>query len=215
MSPDPLSLHWRDVSVPLGASLPTWPGDPTLQVAHFLSHDAGDGVQASKLSLSAHTGTHMDSMRHFIRDGRTMSDWAPADTVGLARVVDLREDAMIEASALEPLDLQPGERVLFRTRNSSLPWFSRPFDAGFACFTPAAAALLAARGIRAVGIDYLSVGNLENGVAVHHHLLGAGIWIIEGLYLAEIPAGRYEMVCLPVRLADADGVPCRVLLRPA
>lgn len=215
MNPDALSLRWRDVSVPLGPALPTWPGDPRLETRYFRSYDAGDPLQATALSLSAHTGTHMDSMRHFVRDGRTMSDWVPADTVGAARVVEIRNDTSIDVDDIAPLDLQPGERVLFRTRNSDHPWFSAPFNERFICFTEASAAYLAARGVRTVGIDYLSVGNAVNGVAVHNHILGAGIWIIEGLYLADVPAGRYEMLCLPVKLAEADGVPCRVLIRPA
>ena len=214
-SADALACHWRDISVPLGADLPTWPGEPLLAISHFGSYDHGHIFQATQLSLSAHTGTHMDSMRHFVRGGRTMSDWQPADTVGAARVIEIAHDEAIQVEELAAHDLQAGERVLIRTRNSRQPWFTRPFDERFVCFTADSAAYLASRQVRAVGIDYLSVGNTTNGVVVHKHILGAGIWIIEGLYLNDVPPGRYEMLCLPVHLADADGVPCRVLIRPA
>lgn len=214
-SHDTLASGWRDVSVPLGPNLPTWPGDPPLSISCFGSFDRGDAFQATQLSLSAHTGTHMDSMRHFMPGGRSMCDWVPADTVGAARVIEIAHEQAIPVSELAAHDLQPGERVLFRTRNSRLPWFTRPFDAQFVCFTEESAAFLASRQLRTVGIDYLSVGNTANGTVVHNHILGAGIWIIEGLYLDEVAPGPYEMICLPVRLAAADGVPCRVLLRNA
>lgn len=212
--PDTLGQGWRDVSVPLAASLPTWPGDPQLAISHFGSFEAGNPFQATALSLSAHTGTHMDSMCHFISGGRTMCDWTPEDTVGAVRVVEIRNPIAIGIDELESIDLRPGERILFRTANSSTHWFSQPFNERFICFSDESAEYLASRKIRTVGIDYLSVGNTTNGVVVHNHILGAGIWIIEGLYLGESPPGEYEMLCLPVRLSDADGVPCRVLLRP-
>jgi arylformamidase len=209
-----LSDGWIDVSVPLGASLPTWPGDPRLEIRHFGSYERGDQFQATALSLSAHTGTHMDSMRHFIRGGRTMSDWVPGDTVGAVRIVQLETPGPISIAALEQCELRAGERILFRTVNSSTRWYAEPFNEGFVCFTAESAEYLASRQIRTVGVDYLSVGNTSNGVAVHNHILGAGIWIIEGLYLGDVAPGAYEMICLPVKLAEADGVPCRVLVRP-
>ncbi len=209
---DTLGLDWMDISVPLSPLLPTWPGDPTLNISLFASYDKGHPCQVTELSLSAHTGTHMDSMRHFIKNGSTMTEWRPEYTIGLVKVFEVK-GTTIPVDSLKTFDLQEGDRVIFKTNNSSSPWFQEPFNYNFVCFNDESAAFLASKNIMTVGIDYLSVGNTQNGVVVHNHILGANIWIIEGLYLANIATGVYEMLCLPVKLDQADGVPCRVLLR--
>lgn len=209
---DTLGLDWMDISVPLSPMLPTWPGDPTLNISLFASYEQGHPCQVTALSLSAHTGTHMDSMRHFIKEGSTMSDWKPEYTIGLVKVFDIKGPT-ISVDDLKNLDLEEGDRIIFKTANSSTKWYEEPFNYNFVCFNADSAAYLASKKVITIGIDYLSVGNTENGVVVHNHILGANIWIIEGLYLANIAAGIYEMLCLPAKLDKADGVPCRVLLR--
>lgn len=85
----------------------------------------------------------------------------------------------------------------------------------FVYISEQAAAYLAETGVRTVGIDYLSVGGYHaDGAKIHRILLGAGIWIIEGLDLSAAPAGQYEMICLPVKLHGSDGAPARAILRP-
>ena len=69
--------------------------------------------------------------------------------------------------------------------------------------------------MRTVGVDYLSVGGYRvDGARIHRILLEAGIWIIEGLDLSAVSAGRYEMVCLPLKLHEGDGAPARAIVRP-
>ena len=66
-----------------------------------------------------------------------------------------------------------------------------------------------------VGVDYLSIGGWDkDGVEVHQVMLGAGIWVIEGLNLAKIKPGRYDLICLPLKIEGSDGAPARALLRP-
>jgi arylformamidase len=156
----------------------------------------------------------MDAPRHFIADGETI-DQMPLDAgVGPCRVIALDCADQITAADLRPLRLRPGERVLFKTRNSQRDAELRAFDRDFISLRADAAAFLAKRRVRFVGIDYLSVGGYEkDGVETHRHLLGAGIWIVEGLDLRAFEPGRYDMICLPLKLAGADGAPCRVLLR--
>src|SRR5699024_9314371 len=121
----------------------------------------------------------------------------------------------VSRHALESADIRAGERLLLKTRNSDRLWSGREFDPRFTALSLEAAHWLATRPIRLLGIDYLSVGPYhDEGAEVHRALLGAGIWIIEGLNLMAVEPGRYELICLPLRLADADGAPARALLRP-
>jgi hypothetical protein len=115
---------------------------------------------------------------------------------------------------LAGLDPRPGERLLFRTRNSPRCWEVAPrFVEDFVHLSTEGARWLAERKPALVGIDYLSVGGFHQGAEAHQALLGAGVWIIEGLDLTAVEPGDYDLVCLPLRLEGADGAPARALLR--
>lgn len=206
--------RWIDCSVPLSLRIARWPGDapPRLRVRKSLRR--GDRCNGSALALSSHAGTHMDAPFHFIAGGATI-ERLPLDAVaGPARVLAVRGDRVREAD-LRRARLRRGERVLFRTRNSARRWWERPFDPGYAFVSEEAARWLAARRARCVGIDYLSVaGFREDPAATHRALLGAGVWIIEGLDLTRVRPGRCELICLPLKVVGADGAPARAIVRP-
>lgn len=214
MSHTALQDNWIDVSVSIAPELPTWPGDLGLELRQHYAIEKGDIANVMHLSMPNHIGTHMDAPRHFIKDGITMSAWQAQFTVGRVAVYEIEDPHQISLEALKQLPLKKGDRALFKTKNSSWEWFKAPFVEEYVHFSEAAAAYLAEVGIQTVGVDYLSVGGMKNGIEVHHHILGAGIWIIEGLFLRDITPGTYEMICLPLKLKDADGAPARVLLRP-
>jgi arylformamidase len=102
---------------------------------------------------------------------------------------------------------------LFRTRNSEL-WAQgeASFDEGFVAINEDAAQWIVSRGMRLVGIDYLSVGAWGNTVPTHEILLGAGVIALEGLDLSRVPPGEYQLVCLPIKIAGGDGAPARAIL---
>jgi arylformamidase len=204
---------WIDVSVDLCSELPTWPGDPTLNISKFADMDKGKVCNVTQLSLSAHTGTHMDSPRHFVKDGKTMSDWPLESTTGVVKVFEITDKESIKVAEIKDFDIQKGDKVIFKTPNSSYEWFKQPFNNNFVCFSTEAAEYLAKKQIMTVGIDYLSVGGLKNGVEVHNFMLNAGLWIIEGLYLKDIKPGRYELLCMPIKLKGADGAPARAFMK--
>lgn len=215
MTATALGEGWIDVSVPVRDGMVYWPDDPPVEIGLSLDMGAGDPANVTKLKMSAHTGTHMDAPRHFLPDGEGI-DAAPTDAVmGAARVIGIDDPHAITAEELADHDVRAGERVLFRTRNSNRRWWEQGFDPGFIHIEPDAAELLAATGVRTVGVDYLSVGGSDSGAEVHLVLLRAGVWIIEGLDLSSVAPGDYELVCLPVRLARCDGAPARALLRPS
>jgi arylformamidase len=207
--------EWIDISVPLRNGMVCWPGDQGFRIQRDRAISLGDNANLSSFSTTAHIGTHMDAPLHFI-DGAPGIDQTPPDTlIGPARVVEIRDEKSIRAAELERLDIKDGERILFRTRNSSWDWASQEFNADFVSISPDGARLLAARRVSFIGVDYLSVGSYggSEGHEVHRILLGARIAIVEGLDLRNVEAGDYDLICLPMKLAGADGAPARAVVR--
>jgi arylformamidase len=206
---------WIDVTIPLRNGMPGWPGDMPFErtLTHTIAGGAGNNL--SQFSSSAHAGTHMDAPLHFLADAPSMDALPIEAVVGRARVVQIRDADAVRPEELEAHALQPGARVLFRTRNSERRLAEREFAADFVYVSPDAARYLVQRGVRTVGVDCLSVGAFReaSGRETHRVLLGAGIWIIEGLNLADVEPGDYELICLPLRLVGSDGAPARAVLR--
>lgn len=204
-----------DVTVPIRVGMPIYEGDPALSVEPWSAISKGDSANVSFLHFGAHTGTHVDAPAHFIA-GASKIDSLPLDVLlGPARVIRVPDDRMeIDPEFLSGCDLTNVTRVLFHTRNSS--FWNEGFRKDFTHVLPEAAELLVARGIKLVGNDYLSVEKFHSG---HHRthltLLRNDVVIVEGLNLSDVPAGDYELLCLPLKIADGagDGAPARVVLR--
>ena len=203
-----------DISVPLRSGMVHWPDNPPVRIERMLDMERGDVANVSKISLGSHTGTHMDAPIHFVRAGEGM-DRLPLDaTIGRARLVEIQDPVSIKPDELSQHGIGRGERVLFKTRNSSLGWWTQDFIEDFVYVSQEAARYLADREVRTVGVDYLSVGGFRrDGVETHQVLLGAGIWVIEGLDLSRVEPGEYELICLPLKVEDGDGAPARAILR--
>ena len=206
---------WIDVSVPLRSGMVHWPDNPPVQIERTLSIEHGDVANVSKISMGAHTGTHMDGPIHFVREGQGLDEMPLTATIGRARVIEIRDPGSIKLDELRPHRLQRGERILFKTQNSARRWSSENFMEDFVYISQGAARYLADRGIQTVGVDYLSVGGFrKDGEETHLALLEAGTWVIEGLELSEVEPGEYELICLPVKIERSDGAPARAILRP-
>jgi arylformamidase len=136
--------------------------------------------------------------------------------IGPARVIQISQNvSKVSEAELRDKNVQPGERLLLKTRNSRSRWDNRDFQPDFVALSASGARFLADRGVQLIGIDYLSIGLFEgDGMETHHVLLKAGIWIVEGLNLENVPEGNYDLVCLPLRIEGSDGSPARVVLRP-
>jgi arylformamidase len=195
-----------DISVPIRPGMVTYPGDPDVRLERVMSIDDGDVANVSRLDFGAHTGTHVDAPVHFVAGGAG-AEALPLDVlVGPARVVDATALDRLDAESLSSLQLA-GERIVLKTRNSEL-WARDTFSEEFLSFTGDGAAYLVERGVRLVGIDYLSVGGEE----AHVTLLEAGVVAVEGLDLRGVEPGEYQLVCAPLKLVGSDGAPARVLL---
>lgn len=191
-----------------------WPGDPAFHIERVEDQEKGDVATVSKMTLGVHTGTHMDAPLHFIRNARSIDEIPLDATMGRARVIEIGDTKSIKRQELPGHAISAGERILFKTVNSDRAWTSDEFEENFVFISQDAARYLAERGIRCVGVDYLSVGGFrEDGPETHHALLEAGIWIIEGLNLKGIAPGEYELACLPLKLVGSEGAPARAILR--
>jgi arylformamidase len=206
---------WIDISVPLHSGMAHWPDNPPVAIERVMSIDRGDKANVSKLSMGAHTGTHMDAPVHFLPEGKGIDTMPLVATIGLARVIEIQDIESIKPGELQSHQIQSGERILFKTRNSSRCWQTDNFVEDFVYISQEAARYLAAQQIQTVGVDYLSVGGFfKDGTETHQALLSAGIWIIEGLNLSNVQPGLYELICLPLRITGGDGTPARAILRP-
>jgi len=202
-----------DVSVPLDSNLPTYPGNTPFTLEAVKRIRDGGSSNVSSLHMSAHAGTHVDAPRHFFDNG-SGTDALPLDLlIGRARVVEVLSRKGIAAEDLSKLDLSEDIRLLIKTYNSRL-WGSPTFHADYVGMTESGARLLVDRGVKVVGVDYLSVEEFKKpGAPAHHVLLGGGTIVIEGLNLRDVEPGVYDLVCLPLRIVGADGAPARVVLR--
>ncbi|MHB8520571.1 MAG: cyclase family protein [Limisphaerales bacterium] len=206
--------EWIDISVPLYSGMVHWPDNPPVEIKRMLDMDCGALCNVSTVSMGSHTGTHMDAPLHFVRTGVGLDRMPLTATIGPARVIEIRDRESIKPGELRPHKIRRGERILFKTRNSTRSWKSDAFDEDFVYISQEAARFLAERGVQTLGVDYLSVGGFKrDGVETHQALLGAGIWIIEGLNLAKVKPGKYELVCLPLKVRNGDGGPARAVLR--
>jgi RpiB/LacA/LacB family sugar-phosphate isomerase len=200
----------HDISVAIHGDMHVYEGNPGVNLERDSAIASGAHANVSRLELGVHTGTHVDAPLHFI-DGAEGTESLDLDTlIGATRVVDATAVAGdLDAEAVGSLELPLGfTRVLFKTRNSQL-WERSSFSRDFVRLTGSGARLLIARGVRLVGIDYLSIGDGD----AHRELLGAGVIALEGLDLRGVEAGSYELVCLPLRLEGSDGAPARAILR--
>jgi arylformamidase len=196
-----------------------WPGDVTIKIERRRSMDRGDAANNSAISLGVHTGTHMDAPKHFIKDGRSIDKLPLETSVGPARVIEIKDKISIKPEELKQHNIKKGERILFKTVNSPRCWQTDAFVNDFVFVTRDAAQFLVDAGVILIGVDYLSVGSpLDPEKTMrpdtHQILLGAGLYLIEGLNLTDVKAGNYNLICLPLKLMDAEGCPVRAILQP-
>lgn len=205
-------MRIHDITVPLSADLPVYPGDPAITIESWSSIAAGDSSNVARITLCTHSGTHLDAPRHFIDNGRSVDD-IPLDLlVGKALVVELRGVKLIGRQELERQRIKGAERILLKTDNSRL-WSQPGFDEEYAALSVEGARYLLETGVKLVGVDYLSVEKFGGNGEVHRALLDNGVLILEGVNLADVAPGEYELICLPLKIKGADGAPVRALLR--
>ncbi len=203
-----------DISVGVSPDIPVWPGDPPVILEQIKSIKGGEAANVSHLQAGVHVGTHIDAPLHFVEGGRSVDAIPLKSLMGRAYVVDLRKADILDAATLEAARIPPRtRRLLFRTRNSEY-WArgERRFQRDYIAVDTSGAEWLVQKGVRLVGVDYLSVAPFKDEVATHKILLEAEVVILEGLNLARVSKGRYTLYCLPVKLMGSEGAPARAVL---
>jgi arylformamidase len=189
----------------------------------------GDKVTMSKLQVTSHAGTHIDAPLHFVPKGGTI-DEMPLDTmIGPARVIEIKDPESLKLEEMVPYDVQRGERIIFKTQNSTRLYQTDEFSEEYVFVSYEAAEHLVNRGIVLVALDYLSICKYETEAEwdsvteyltksdmhrVHRIFLENGIYILEAVNLSGVEPGEYELICLPIKLERGDAGLARAVLRP-
>jgi arylformamidase len=200
-----------DISRDLREGMTVWPGDQKFRSRWSSRLRAGDPCNVSAITMSVHAGTHLDAPYHYDDSGTDVASMPLQPYLGPARVIFLTADECIRVSDLSGMEWQGVERVLFKTE-SGLPARSR-FNRNYVFLLEDAAEFLARKGIILLGTDAPSVDAYDSkSMPVHRILLARGVAILEWACLTDVPAGDYELVCLPLKLAGLDGSPVRAIL---
>lgn len=204
-------MNWIDISRPLAPGAPTWPGDTPFHYEVSWPKSESGSVNVGKLTMSLHTGTHVDAPYHFDDDGNKILDLPIEIYIGPAIVLDVSGKQSVGAADLDGIDLTGVERLLLRT--GSWPDPGR-FPSDICYLRSDLAPFLAEQGIRLIGVDVPSVDPLDSKeLPAHHSLHACHIHILEGLLLDHVEQGQYELIALPLPLVQADGSPVRAVLR--
>jgi arylformamidase len=204
-----------DITLTISPDIPTWPGDPSVVLERTTSIDEGADTNLTRMNMCVHTGTHVDAPYHFLGgDTPTVEKLSLKILSGRTYILHVPDCDIITAKILDKAEIPPRtRRILFKTRNSEY-WARQAlgFQTNFVALSPDAAEWLVNRGVKLVGIDYLSIAPFQDGRKTHEILLKAGIVVIEGLDLSGVSQGRYTLHCLPLKLAGCDGAPARAIL---
>jgi arylformamidase len=201
-----------DVSVLVRPGTPEWPGDVPYSCGWTCRIADGAAINLSHTAGSPHVGTHADAPLH-VRDGWPASDLLPLTAfLGPAVVIDVSDepDGPLALDA-DDARLVGCERLILRTGRTIANGF---FPASWPVLAAPVAAVLAARGVRLIGVDAPSVDVRDSkALDVHHALFGGGAYVLENLDLRAVEPGRYELIALPQRLEGLDAAPVRAVLR--
>jgi arylformamidase len=214
---------WIDISYPLSNGMVHWPNDNLPpHIDWILDKAKGSMAYMLQLNINGRHGTHVSAPCHYmaeqIPNNRMSVDEMPLDAIlGPARVIEIKSKISIEPKELEPYNIQAGERILFKTVNSSY-YKKGKFVPEYVYVSQAAANYLVDKQVSVIGMDYFATGgpfkDLPSVDKVHITLLGHGIWLLEAIDLSRVQAGQYEIYCLPILVKDADAAPARAALRP-
>ncbi|MDT8445721.1 MAG: cyclase family protein [bacterium] len=205
-------MKYYDLTLSHSDQLALWPQDPPFVRDYIYQLEAGDPVTISRLSFSSHLGTHVDAPLHFYAEGASVDQLDLEILIGPALVVDCGGAQVVDRALIEGLlEGRRPARLLLKTKNST--YLKEPqLRSDWVGLKTDAAQWLVEMGVQFIGIDYLTIGSPQDNMPVHKALLSAPVIIAEGLDLLEVPAGLYQLICLPLKVTGGDGAPARVVL---
>ena len=170
-----------------------------------------NGYQEGSIEMDLHLGTHVDMPIHILPDGHDSSSFDVGKVNGTCLVIDLSsmEGSKISDVHLEPFDILDQDIVILKTKNS----FENAFNPEYVYLTLEGANYLKSKGVKAVGIDALGIERGDPEHRTHKTLMQEQIYIIEGLALENVTAGRYELIFMPLKILGVEGLPARAFLK--
>ena len=201
-----------DISQVLWPEMPMWPGEAPLALYRSASISAQCPVNVGVIETPLHAGTHADAPFHYDAKGLASAECDLGPYVGPCILLDVRDAKdRVEPGDIDWLALTGAERVIFRTYDR---FPADRWDPDFTAIAPAVIARLREAGVRLVGTDAASLDPQQSKTMDAHYEIQAGnMRILEGLFLDDVPAGRYELIALPLKIAKADASPVRAILR--
>lgn len=201
-----------DISPELRPGIPVWPGDTAYSETRTWELDGDCPVNVSRFTMSTHTGAHADAPLHYAPEGRPIGSVGLEPYIGPCQVIDVRRAGkLIRPDDFRDRLVPTVRRVLFRTY-AAAP--QTGWDDSFTAVAPETVDLLADRGVRLIGVDTPSLDpQASKTMDAHLRVRAANMAILEGVILDEVPEGRYELIALPLKLANLDAAPVRAILR--
>lgn len=202
-----------DITRTISSDLAVWPGDTPFSAQVLLNMKHDDTVNLTTLTLSSHTGTHADAFFHVHPGGLTIDQMPLEAYIGPATVVTVQRQAgPLTPDDFTDLDWTRVERLLVHSAASDLP--PEQFARDIVYPSPELADWLGRHGVVLFGSDAPSMDAIDSKTLPGHHALRSnGIAILEGLLLAHVPDGDYELIALPLKISGGDGSPVRAVLR--
>lgn len=205
---------YYDLSANISEELVTFPGDPQYKAEDISSLEKGSQFHLSEIHLGNHTGTHIDFPAHVIKDGKTSNDFPIESLIGHGLIVEVPStESSITKEFVKKQPILANDFVFFKTSNSKLSKTAK-FTNNYVYIEPEAAEELLKKGVKIVGIDYISVDKYESeDLPVHKSLLSNNVLIVEGLELNDVPVGRCKIYIMPMKINKMDGLPARVMAK--
>lgn len=206
-----MSRIW-DISQPLHAAVPVWPGEPAFALHSHAVIGEGCPVNVGGMFTPLHAGTHGDAPLHYANDGASSADCDLGAYIGPCVLLDMRHArGRVEIADVDWTVIEGAERVLLRTYEH---FPHDRWDSDFTAIANDVIARLGAMGVRLIGTDAASLDPEQSKTLdAHQAVKAADMRILEGLVLDDVPSGRYELVALPLRIVGADASPVRAILR--
>lgn len=203
-----------DISVILGEESIDYPGDTPYSRQRIMTIEESGICDLSELKMSAHSGTHIDTPAHFIAGGETLDQYKAENFILPAVVIDIKTSDAVTPEHLSGIQIDPGDAVLFRTKNSTSGICRNgKFSKAFVYLSQKAAEECVKKELSLVGLDYISIEEYGNETfGAHRALLGNRILVLEGINLSRVAAGRYTLLCLPLKMKGAEASPVRAIL---
>lgn len=203
---------WKDVTMNITPDIMVYKNKEEKKPKFIVraTHDV-NGHHESSIMIDLHTGTHIDMPKHMLKEGHTSDDFDMASVNGACVLVDFSKEIAheVDDDFLKAYAIEAGDIVIIKTKNS----YDTEFNPEYDFLNAAGAEYLRKCGVKAVGIDALGIERSVPGHPTHHILLENRIYIIEGLALKDIEEGRYEFICIPMKIAGVEGLPARAFLR--